>query len=310
MTSYLRYKQELRTVQDADDIESWITVRGNHIPIKKGQSKEEAVKSFLEKKGSSPKTRESAKQRNENFEKAKQTLPAEKQEVYLNKIGEINKKYDRLHAEASTKEEKAKIDKEWSKQGREVVKEMTGAAKTESKQESKKTEFEQTFGNSSWNAHKDWASYVDNDYRIEVIKENGKYYISKFDIDDYDGSDPEMEEYADTIEEAKQVAEKMINKSQPLSKEEKITKAQKVRDLMNSSIRFEKEGKKFRITGLYSGGEVELDFEKLTGQSPNQSVEYRVKDGVLHINDYYGHWHKEIDFSELDDDEIADMIIK
>lgn len=49
MTSYLRYKQQIRTVQDADDdIESWITVRGNHIPIKKGQSKEEAVKSFIE----------------------------------------------------------------------------------------------------------------------------------------------------------------------------------------------------------------------------------------------------------------------
>ena len=51
MTSYLRYKKELRTVQDADDIESWITVRGNHIPIKKGQSKEEAVKLFLKNKG-------------------------------------------------------------------------------------------------------------------------------------------------------------------------------------------------------------------------------------------------------------------
>jgi hypothetical protein len=52
MTSYLRYKQQIRTAQDADDdIESWITVRGNHIPIKKGQSKEEAVKSFLESKG-------------------------------------------------------------------------------------------------------------------------------------------------------------------------------------------------------------------------------------------------------------------
>ena len=47
MTSYLRYQKELRTVQDADDIESWITVRGNHIPIKKGQSKEEAVKAFI-----------------------------------------------------------------------------------------------------------------------------------------------------------------------------------------------------------------------------------------------------------------------
>jgi len=53
MTSYLRYQKELRTVQDADDIESWITVRGNHIPVKKGQSKEDAVKSFLKNKGSS-----------------------------------------------------------------------------------------------------------------------------------------------------------------------------------------------------------------------------------------------------------------
>lgn len=42
-------------VMDAndDDIESWITVKGNHIPIKKGQSKEDAVKSFVEKKGGS-----------------------------------------------------------------------------------------------------------------------------------------------------------------------------------------------------------------------------------------------------------------
>lgn len=60
MTSYLRYKKELSVVQDADDIESWITVRGNHIPIRKGQSKEDAVKSFLESKGSEEKTVQSA----------------------------------------------------------------------------------------------------------------------------------------------------------------------------------------------------------------------------------------------------------
>ena len=236
MPSYVSYKNKLKAILDADDteIESWITVRGNHIPIMKGQSKEEAVKSFIEHqagkndtpqgvkwtptnkkgegtgnvkkeekpkyniqhgaklqdiesminkhadkkgyksweeeeqyvaeklkeegiyaygnqikeamknvygeeytKGKESKKRESAKQRNEDFEKAKQILPAEKQEPYLNKIGEINKKYDRLRAEASTKEEKAKIDKEWSKQGREVVKEMTNAAK--------KTEYEPEF---------------------------------------------------------------------------------------------------------------------------------------------------------------------
>jgi hypothetical protein len=64
MTSYLRYKKELRTVQDADDIESWITVRGNHIPIKKGQSKEDAVKSFLKSKGGNSSTKGS-EQKNE-----------------------------------------------------------------------------------------------------------------------------------------------------------------------------------------------------------------------------------------------------
>ena len=51
MPSYLSYMRQME-VLDADDteIESWITVKGNHIPIKKGQSKEDAVKSFLEKK--------------------------------------------------------------------------------------------------------------------------------------------------------------------------------------------------------------------------------------------------------------------
>lgn len=53
MPSYISYKQSLQKSVDADDsnIESWITVRGNHIPVMKGQSKEEAVKAFIEKKG-------------------------------------------------------------------------------------------------------------------------------------------------------------------------------------------------------------------------------------------------------------------
>lgn len=57
MPSYLQYKRQL-AVLDADDteIESWITVKGNHIPIMKGQSKEDAVKSFLEKKDGGEKT--------------------------------------------------------------------------------------------------------------------------------------------------------------------------------------------------------------------------------------------------------------
>ena len=54
MPSYTQYKRQM-AVLDADDseIESWITVRGNHIPIMKGQSKGDAVKSFIEKKSGS-----------------------------------------------------------------------------------------------------------------------------------------------------------------------------------------------------------------------------------------------------------------
>lgn len=50
MPSYTQYKRQV-AFDDDNDIESWITVKGNHIPIRKGQSKEEAVKSFIEKKG-------------------------------------------------------------------------------------------------------------------------------------------------------------------------------------------------------------------------------------------------------------------
>ena len=51
MPNYLQYKKMMAVFDyDDSDIESWITVNGNHIPIKKGQTKEEAVKSFVEKK--------------------------------------------------------------------------------------------------------------------------------------------------------------------------------------------------------------------------------------------------------------------
>lgn len=64
MPSYTSYMRQM-AVLDADDneIESWITVRGNHIPIKKGQSKEDAVKSFIESKGGN--TEKGANQKSE-----------------------------------------------------------------------------------------------------------------------------------------------------------------------------------------------------------------------------------------------------
>lgn len=50
MPSYSSYMRQMSVLDNDDDIVSWITVKGNHIPIRKGQSKEDAVKSFIEAK--------------------------------------------------------------------------------------------------------------------------------------------------------------------------------------------------------------------------------------------------------------------
>lgn len=44
-----KYLEKLQNAEKDDELE-WITVKGNHIPVKKGQTKEEAVKEFLDKK--------------------------------------------------------------------------------------------------------------------------------------------------------------------------------------------------------------------------------------------------------------------
>lgn len=53
--------ENLLAKNSSDDIE-WITVKGNHIPIKKGQTKEQAVKEFIERKKNSGKTIAGVKQ--------------------------------------------------------------------------------------------------------------------------------------------------------------------------------------------------------------------------------------------------------
>lgn len=51
MPSFSVYKARMRVVLDAgDDDITWITAHGNHIPIKKGENKGEAIKKFFEKK--------------------------------------------------------------------------------------------------------------------------------------------------------------------------------------------------------------------------------------------------------------------
>lgn len=57
MPSYTQYMRQM-AVLDADEDIKWITVKGNPVPIKKGQNKGDAVKEFFEKKngGSAKKT--------------------------------------------------------------------------------------------------------------------------------------------------------------------------------------------------------------------------------------------------------------
>ena len=49
----MSYLRQMKVLDAKDDEVQWITVKGNHIPIKNGQSKEDAVKSFFESKGKS-----------------------------------------------------------------------------------------------------------------------------------------------------------------------------------------------------------------------------------------------------------------
>lgn len=64
------FKKKTEVVEDekSDDIQ-WITVNGNHVPVGKGQSKEEAVKSFIESKKESSKENEEYKKRAEKAKK-------------------------------------------------------------------------------------------------------------------------------------------------------------------------------------------------------------------------------------------------
>lgn len=106
MPSYLQYKRHLALL-DADDsnIEAWITVKGNHIPIMKGQSKEEAVKSFIEKKGD----KELSKRENKpttvgNAIKKVVSQVKENHEIYKeHKKQENAKRWDKLSSERTNK---------------------------------------------------------------------------------------------------------------------------------------------------------------------------------------------------------------
>lgn len=108
MPSYSSYKRQM-AVLDAknDNIESWITVKGNHIPIMKGQSKEDAVKSFLAGKSDKASAKRESKPTSAGEATKKVVEQAKKnQEIYKeHKKQETAKKTDKKLAERSNKPE-------------------------------------------------------------------------------------------------------------------------------------------------------------------------------------------------------------
>lgn len=66
MPSYTQYKRQVSAVTDGDPkIKTWITSKGHHIPIMEGQTKEEAVKGYFERKEKLNKTVEAMKKSRE-----------------------------------------------------------------------------------------------------------------------------------------------------------------------------------------------------------------------------------------------------
>ena len=79
-----RYEGANIVVNKKDDDIEWITVSGNHIPIKKGQSKDEAVKEFIEKQQSD--TKEKSKENKSYLKPAKGILQSLKDDYEAGKI--------------------------------------------------------------------------------------------------------------------------------------------------------------------------------------------------------------------------------
>lgn len=105
--------EELNMIEDKEELE-WITVNGNHVPVKKGQSKEEAVKSFIEGK------QKSSKEVNQFGRSAKEKKVKELEEKVGKALEENNKeKYEAYNEQLKIeKQNLADLDKAESSLGK------------------------------------------------------------------------------------------------------------------------------------------------------------------------------------------------
>ena len=227
MTSYLRYKKELSVVQDADDIESWITVKGNHIPIRKGESKEEAVKSFLENKGegsveSGKETRKSLALKIADLVNPDKISKQEYARRMLEgvgalkpySLGDLKKEYERR------KSDKEKVDKS-NNSGKVYTKTMSKIRSFKAKEDGTydfetgkpkdypdgySVSFHQNEPDANGNWKSDYGRYTEEDYDknvAEMVSESG----GELNIGYFSGT-PEVSVWVKGIKEAKKLMKK------------------------------------------------------------------------------------------------------
>lgn len=126
MPSYIQYKKMMAVLDEDSDIESWITVNGNHIPIRKGQTKEEAVKSFVEKKqgksgsgeGSASHGSGEYKEQTSQKKESKATFPkafSEPKEDYKKLRDSFGSHYDKLYKSQYLDDKYEYLLGEWDK---------------------------------------------------------------------------------------------------------------------------------------------------------------------------------------------------
>lgn len=115
MPSYLSYKRQIAVLDDNSDDITWITVKGNHIPIKKGENKEDAIKNFFESKKSGGGKSEKGSTKPEKETRMSLALKG-------SSLAELQKLYERRKSESGNKVEKKPVEKKLAENAGDVVK--------------------------------------------------------------------------------------------------------------------------------------------------------------------------------------------
>lgn len=108
-------KKENALLHGKGEAEEWITVKGNHIPIAKGESKEEAVQAFIQQKQQEeiPKldnTKERADDEAEDLKKTEQERKREERKRQNKKLVHTIKNFDPIPLKIGDKEILAEFD--------------------------------------------------------------------------------------------------------------------------------------------------------------------------------------------------------